>query len=123
MPGEITLIGIALGGRCPGVNYPRNKLWWCKYLRTICPGGIRPRGSCPGTIQENYFSGIIVLGGNCLWGNCLGSNSPGGIFRVAIVQWGIFLLPSHQISILHLLKSLLAVLKIWHMSKHQVAPQ
>ena len=48
----IALVGIVLGGRCPGV---------------ICPGG---QLSLEDTVQVNYLEAIFLVG-NCLVGNCL----------------------------------------------------
>ena len=115
----ITLIGIVIGGRCPGVvcpgsqlsqkdiiqvklsggNFPRRELYGGNCPGVIVRGEIVLVGNCPGeNVYETFVLGVNCLGGNCLGNNCPGGNCPGGIalFAFILQGYGWTLLPSQN---------------------------
>ena len=76
----ITLIGIVLSGRCPGVIYPGGQLSQEEIVHVQLSVDSFPRqelsgGNCPGAIVWE----AIILGGDCVGAMNLGGNCPGGI--------------------------------------------
>ena len=69
----VILMGIVLGGRCPGAICPGGQISQEEIVRVQLSGGNFPRWELYGGTR-----GPIVLGGNCPGGNCLGGNFPGG---------------------------------------------